>query len=445
MPKVRFTILLYANQTDAFYYREAVESVANQDRDDYELIILDDNDSTILDRIAGEFYPNGDKRLKYKRLKKHIGRAYAYNIGLHFASGDYIVTLGQHDRISSNTLSLLASEIDRTETPIDIIYVDQDELVGDYRRNPHFKCGFNKELLLQDNYIGEFLCISNRTFRKMGTFREDILLADLYEFLLRGLDHELEIRHLSSLLYHRRMISVADANIYRRVLRESYEAHVRVLRGYLKRVGIVAEIKTDAQYRYWKVNYFGDDYGSHRRDYILLREKGVRVKTKKAQEILYGYLKQPDIGVVGVRFREGFTKIDNCGFIFDKHGEIYPACNGKSLYTDGYENRIVLSQDVSMVDFGYCMLDATLYQKLRGLDTSLKGRDAVLDYCLRVQRAGYRVVYVPEVIAYRKHKETVSTRLSNARLLEKWGKKLAEGDPFYNENLPMGLDNYQLW
>ena len=86
-----------------------------------------------------------------------------------------------------------------------------------------------------------------------------------------------------------------------------------------------------------------------------------------------------------------------------------------------------------------------MYQKLRGLDTSLKGRDAVLDYCLRVQRAGYRVVYVPEVIAYRKHKETVSTRLSNARLLEKWGKKLAEGDPFYNENLPMGLDNYQLW
>lgn len=53
MPKVRFTILLYANQTDAYYYREAVESVAKQDRDDYELIILDDNDSTILDRIAG--------------------------------------------------------------------------------------------------------------------------------------------------------------------------------------------------------------------------------------------------------------------------------------------------------------------------------------------------------------------------------------------------------
>ena len=445
MPKVRFTILLYANQTDAYYYREAVESVAKQDRDDYELIILDDNDSTILDRIAGEFYPSSDQRLQYKRLKKHIGRAYAYNIGLHFASGDYIVTLGQHDRISSNALSLFASEIDKTETPIDIIYTDQDELVGDYRMNPHFKCGFNKELLLQDNYIGEFLCISNRTFRKMSTFREDIQEADLYEFLLRGLDHELEIRHIASLAYHRRMIQVADQNVYRKMIKESYDAHVKTVKAYLRRTGVVADVKTDPRYRYWKVNYFGDNYTAHRREYILLREKDVRVKTKKAQEILYGYLKQPDIGVVGVRFKEGFSKVDNCGFIFDKKGEIYPACNGKQLYNDGYENRIVLAQDVSMVDFGYCMLDAALYQKLRGLDTSLQGRDAVLDYCLRVQRAGYRVVYVPDVIAVHHQKETVSTMLSNARLLEKWHAKLAEGDPYYNENLPMGLDNYQLW
>lgn len=445
MPNVRFTILLYANQTDAFYFRDAVESVAVQNRQDYEFIILDDNDSTILDRIANGFFPVGDKRFQYKRLKKHIGRAYAYNIGLHFASGDYIVLLGQHDRISPQALSKCAEVIDSTDTPIDMIYSDQDALVDNSRMYPRFKSGWNKELLLQHNYIGEFLCISTRTFRKMGAFREDIQEADVYEFLLRGLDNELEIRHIPALLYHERLLPVADEVVARRLLKSRYEEHVKVVKAYLKRNDIQAEVKTDTQLRYWKLNYDGSDVVRHRRDYILLKEKDVKVKTKNSQEILYGYLKQPDIAVVGVKFREGITRIDNCGYIFDQQGEIYPACNGKSLYSDGYENRIVLAQDVTMVDFGYCMLDSGIYQKLHGLDPQLQGRDAVLDYCFRVQRAGYRVVYVPEVIAQHRKRENISTQISNARLLEKWSQRLQEGDPYYNENLPMGLDNYQLY
>ena len=70
--------------------------------------------------------------------------------------------------------------------------------------------------------------------------------------------------------------------------------------------------------------------------------------------------------------------------------------------------------------------------------------DMFLDYCLRVEKAGYRVVYESSVVARDKEPEQVSNEVSNARLVDIWGERLEIGDQYYNENLPMGMDNYSL-
>jgi hypothetical protein len=68
----------------------------------------------------------------------------------------------------------------------------------------------------------------------------------------------------------------------------------------------------------------------------------------------------------------------------------------------------------------------------------------MLDFCMRVRQAGYRVVIDPSILVRRKDKEVESTESSRQHLLDKWGEELLAGDPLYNANLPCDLENYRL-
>ncbi len=454
-----FSVLIWANRTNIMYFRDALSSVAEQEYDRFELIILDDNPGGELEWIAGEFFPH-DGRLIYKQLKKHEGRAYALNIGMHFAKGDYFVILGQHDRMSPGTLLQYASVVEHgvrrirrfkdgkkkeiIEEP-ELIYCDQDETMGDMRTNPHFKGGFNKWLLLQDNYIGEFICLSRKLVRRVGLFKEGQEEADIYEYLLRCIDKNTVFCHVPMLLFHRRMLEVPDLSVFKQILKASYDEHVKVAKRYLRLNHIDGEIIPDKECRYWKIRLQGDDPDLHKNDYLLLKSREVRVNTGQSKKMMYAWLSQPDVGVVGVCFRGSGLTLDNCGYIFDSDGITFPACYGKPLFSDGYENRIALTQEVSMVDFSYCMIDKNVYQHLKGFRGELVGRDAVLDFCLRVRQSGYRIIYLADVVAREPDKSLVSTERSNYFLRERWDEVLKLGDPFYNLNLPMGLENYQLY
>lgn len=440
--KTFFSILIYASATNTEYFRDMLYSIATQTYEKYELIVLDDNPVSSLESVVHEYFRHNGG-MNYRKLKKHEGRAYALNIGLHFAQGTHYLILGQHDRISPETLEEYAKLI-KQEDPM-LIYCDQDELVGDSRMNPHFKCGHNLELLRQDNYVGEFICFSRDALKAVGPFTEGIMEADIYDFLLRCTEKGIRFTHVERLFYHRRMMEVKDMNALRAMVRRSYEQHVAVVRRYFKRLGIDADVSVDSQYRFWKVRYDGSDYEKYKKDYLILRDKHIKVHTKSALKRMYGYLKQPDVAVVGVQFTSSPFKLLNAGYIFDQDGMIYPACYGKSTADSGYENRIILSQEVSMVDFGFCIIDAKIYKRLGGLNPSLTGRDSVLDFCLRVRAAGYRIICVSDVRVKNKENSSNGTESSHALFIEKWAAKLSEGDPYYNINLPMGLSNYQLF
>lgn len=459
MKRPLFSILIHTERTNALYFRDALESLLMQDYDRFEILVLDNNPTAEVARILRETF-SLDRQPVYKQLKKNEGRAYALNVGLHFARGDYFLIMGQHDRLSSDTLRKYAEVIEEGKKRIrrfpdgtmkeisedpEVIYCDQDEMMGEVRANPHFKGGFNRWLLLQDNYIGEFICFSRAMTRRVGTFAEGIHHADIYEYLLRASEKDAVFLHVPLLLFHRRMLEVQDMSVMKKMLKESYAVHVEVAKAFQKRVGITADLIPDPQYRYWKMRLKGGDPEKNKKDYMLLKSKQVRIYTGQSKKMLYAYLSQPDVGVAGVCFRGAGMNVDNCGYIFDTNGITYPACYGKSLFSDGYENRIVLTQEVSMVDFSYCMIDANVYKHLRGFRSDLAGRDAILDFCLRVQQSGYKVLYVADIVARNLDKSIISTEASNAALREKWGELLRLGDPYYNLNLPMGLENYQLY
>lgn len=54
--------------------------------------------------------------------------------------------------------------------------------------------------------------------------------------------------------------------------------------------------------------------------------------------------------------------MENCGFLFDAQGDIYPAFYDTKIYQTTYDNLAGIPREVSMVDFRYCMIDAKVYR-----------------------------------------------------------------------------------
>ncbi|MED4300185.1 glycosyltransferase family 2 protein [Geobacillus stearothermophilus] len=86
------------------YLKYTIESVINQDYDNWELIIIDDC-SKDNSRLIAERYMKKDKRIKLISLEKNRGVAYARNIGIKAAKGRYIAFLDSDDLWYPNKLS----------------------------------------------------------------------------------------------------------------------------------------------------------------------------------------------------------------------------------------------------------------------------------------------------------------------------------------------------
>jgi GT2 family glycosyltransferase len=439
-----FTLVVWTNDTNMDQFKDMLESIDEQEYREFELYILDNNPSNAIEITIKEFFPDIVDKAHYRRLKKKSGGAYAYNIGAHFAEGNYLVYIGQHDRLSAKTLSALNEKISSREDFNSIIYTDSDEIVGLDRMNPHFKSDFNKELLLQTNYIGDFFCLPVNLYKKLGEFNEKAKTAYIYEYYLRAAFKKEGIEHIPSLLYHKRIDTKLKTKEDRAAERFMCKEHMALAVSYLKKTGVICEGRVDANLKKWHIDYDETSFRRFSGDYMFLHDENVKLFTRNNAKRMYAYLKQPDVAVVGCRFiNRGFT-FDNVGYIFDEEGIAYPAFHGQRVFRDSYEGLASMPRDVAMVDSGCCMIDAKVYRMLRGFDPRLSGRDAMLDFCLRAKARGFRTVVIPKCIARYKNKNNNSTQESHDFLMEKHGELIQQGDGFYNKNLPLGLENYLL-
>jgi glycosyltransferase involved in cell wall biosynthesis len=487
MNEVRFSILVHTVDTDASMFRETLQSICDLFYMNYEVIVLDSNPYSTIPTLIDEIMPR-DGRLTYKKLSRVMNNSEAYNVGLRLIGGDYCLFLGQYDLLSPDILRRVEEhcvstlipdnkELDFDDltkaasgnrlrqwkvTSPDLIYTDYDEIIDGTRMHPHFLGGFSPELLVQSYYFDQAFFVSMTLLRKTGFLNEDLYYGELYDYQLRMLEvyrkykdirhpsHNYRVEHLDGLMYHKRIRDIertSDA-----IRKERYVALKTISERYMNRNRVAGRVVSDRAHQNWKWERRGADYALKKNDFLVLKDKDVKIQNyDKALEKMYAHLKQWDVAVVGGMFVHG-SKILNCGYIYDKDGVIYPACAGQKVRDRGYEDRICLAQDVSMVDPGFCMIDEKIYRKLGGFRRGLLGRDAMLDFCLRVKNAGYRVVYEPGVVVNRNSSTPESSKESHDNLLNVYGPKgtsdkirFEDGDEFYNQNLPLGVWNYSLF
>lgn len=150
-----------------------------------------------------------------------------------------------------------------------------------------------------------------------------------------------------------------------------------------------------------------------------------------------------DIGAVGAKLYYPNGTVQHAGVVLNgvAAGHLHLGYPGAAA---GYGNRARLAQNFSAVTAACLVIRKALWDEVGGMDEAFGVAFNDVDFCLRVQKLGYRNLWLPQAELY--HHESASRGAEDtpekqrrfaaevALLQQRWGKLIAN-DPAWNPNL----------
>ena len=189
-------------------------------------------------------------------------------------------------------------------------------------------------------------------------------------------------------------------------------------------------------------------------EYFLLLNNDTEMIDAGCIRELLGYCMREDVGAVGAKLLYADDTVQHAGVVVGFGGTAGHAYIGKSRYDTGYFGRLLCAQDYSAVTAACMMTKRSVYEAVGGLTEELAVAFNDVDYCLKVRRLGYLVVYDPYAELY--HYESKSRGYEDSPekverfngeveiLLSRWRALIEEGDPYYNPNLTLDNSDFSL-
>ena len=121
---------------------------------------------------------------------------------------------------------------------------------------------------------------------------------------------------------------------------------------------------------------------------------------------------------------------------------------------EGYMGRLRCVQEISAVTAACMMVKTSVFKAVGGFDEELKVAFNDIDFCMKLRKAGYLIVYNPYAELY--HYESKSRGLEDTpekverfsgeveRLVTNWPEYFKKGDPYYNKNLTLDNSDFSL-
>lgn len=208
----------------------------------------------------------------------------------------------------------------------------------------------------------------------------------------------------------------------------------------------------DGKFNYSKINNFGEKHAKG--EYLLLLNNDTSMINADCIEELLGYCMRPDVGIVGARLYYEDDTIQHAGVVIGFGGIAGHCFINHKRGSTGYCHRIICAQDYSAVTAACMMVDRRVYNEVGGLTEELAVAFNDVDFCLKVRRAGYLVVYNPYAELY--HYESKSRGYEDTpekmsrfnkeinEIEKRWPEILEKGDPYYNRNLTLKSQDFSL-
>ncbi|MGN7726620.1 glycosyltransferase family 2 protein [Luteimonas sp. 22616] len=155
---------------------------------------------------------------------------------------------------------------------------------------------------------------------------------------------------------------------------------------------------------------------------------------------------RPEVGAVGAMLYYPNETIQHAGVVLGVHGVAAHLYAGMPRGYPGHGGRARVAQSLSAVTGACLLVRRASYEQVGGLDESLQVAFNDIDFCLRLQAAGYRNIWTPFAELYhhesasRGSEDTDEKKQRFAREVDlmqrRWGSELSS-DPAYNPNLSL--------
>ena len=207
LKQVKVSVLMTVFNTNLLYTKRAIDSVLNQDFQDFELIIIDDGSKENNRESLMDYVEQYEDKISYIRHSNR-GQSESVNRGVLYSLGEYITIIDSDDQYKPNHLSTCLREINNLDlicsTTETIVDSDNDYYVPD--KNDLSKLIHLDEVILFGTLFGRKNVFNSINF-KTG-FAAD---ADFYEqatklFNVKKLD-------LRTYVYHRNIPTSICATI----------------------------------------------------------------------------------------------------------------------------------------------------------------------------------------------------------------------------------------
>lgn len=176
MKKPLFSIVIPAYNR-AYILPRTIQSVLNQDFEDWELIIIDDGSKDNTSEVAKGYT---DPRIQYFH-QKNSERSAARNHGIRRSKGDYICFLDSDDEFLPHHLSGLKELIEKEKFPVALIYTDCFMVFEDGTKKTIISLPEKNDpwhiFFLKNSIIPARICIHKNILEKIN-FREDIVIVE---------------------------------------------------------------------------------------------------------------------------------------------------------------------------------------------------------------------------------------------------------------------------
>ena len=214
----------------------------------------------------------------------------------------------------------------------------------------------------------------------------------------------------------------------------------------------VRVVKWEKEFNYSAINNFGVTFAHG--DYYLFLNNDTEIINENCLEEMMGYCQRKEVGSVGARLFYEDGTIQHAEVIVGLQGVAGHVSTGLPHDTPGYFGRAIIAHDCSAVTAACMLVKKEAFEKVNGFDTDLAVAFNDIDFCLKIREAGYLIVYNPYAELY--HYESKSRGMEDnekkvkrfmgeiKRFHEKWFDILYNGDPYYNPNLTLLENNFNL-
>ena len=208
----------------------------------------------------------------------------------------------------------------------------------------------------------------------------------------------------------------------------------------------------DKEFNYSAINNFGASHAKG--EYLLLLNNDTEIISPDCLEQLLGYCMRPDVGAVGARLYYEDDTVQHAGVVIGFGGIAGHCFVQQKRDATGYCHRIICAQDYSAVTAACMMVKKSAFDAVGGLSEELAVAFNDIDFCMKLRKAGYLIVYNPYAELY--HYESKSRGLEDtpekvarfnkeiATFEKKWPDILKNGDPYYNPNLTLKSQDFSL-